>query len=101
MLAREDQDPVETLAPDAADPALRVRLRPRRRERRLDHSNTFRAEDFVEADRELAVAVADQEARPLLLLGEAHDQVARLLFDPGAVRVGGYAAEMHAPAFEL
>jgi hypothetical protein len=33
LLAREDRDPVETLVPDAADPALRVRLRPRRRER--------------------------------------------------------------------
>ena len=42
------QDPVETLAPDAANPALRVRLRPRRRNRRLDHSDPLRAEDLVE-----------------------------------------------------
>jgi hypothetical protein len=34
--ARHDQDPVETFTPDAADPALGARFRPRRRDRRLD-----------------------------------------------------------------
>src|SRR6266511_4737468 len=68
--ARDDQDPIKTLAPHAADPALRVRLRSWRRDRRPDHPDSFRAEHLIEAGRELAVAVADQEARPLLLLGE-------------------------------
>jgi hypothetical protein len=47
--ARDDQDPVKTLAPHAADPALRVRLRPRRRDRRADDPDPFRVEDLVEA----------------------------------------------------
>jgi hypothetical protein len=34
--AGDDQDAVETFAAGAADPALRVRLRPRRGDRRLD-----------------------------------------------------------------
>jgi hypothetical protein len=36
-----------------------------------------RAENLVETGRELAVAVADQEAWPLLLIGDRHDQLAR------------------------
>src|SRR6266542_3693808 len=99
--ARNDQDPIKTLATGAADPALRVRLRPRRRDRRPDDPDPFRAEDLVEGGRELAVAVADQEARPLLLVGDRHDQVARLLRDPGAVRVRGHAGQMHATTLEL
>jgi hypothetical protein len=39
-----------------------------------------------------------KKVRPLLLLGESHGQVARLLGDPGAVRVGGDADEVHAAA---
>src|SRR5919204_5156928 len=39
--------------------------------------------------------------RPLLLLGDRHDQVARLLRDPGAVRISGHAGQMHAPTLEL
>jgi hypothetical protein len=67
--ARNDQDPIKTLAPHAADPALRVRLRPWRRDRRPDDADPFRADHLIEGSRELAVAVADQEARPLLLVG--------------------------------
>ncbi len=96
VFVRDDQGPVETLAPNAADPALGVCLGPWRRDRRSDHSDPLRAEDLVEGGRELAVAVADHEARLLLLLGQRHDQVARLLGDPGAVWVGGDAGEMHA-----
>jgi hypothetical protein len=48
MPARDDQEPVETFTPDAASPTLRVRLRPRRRDRRTDHLDPFRAEHLVE-----------------------------------------------------
>src|SRR5919198_6483000 len=69
--------------------------------RRTDNLDPFRAEDLVEAGSELAVAVADQEARLLLLIGDRHDQVARLLRDPGAVRISGHAGQMHATTLEL
>ena len=66
----EDQDPLEAFASQASHPALRVRLRPWRPHRRPDHADTLATEDFVEAARELAVAVADEEAHRLLPLGE-------------------------------
>jgi hypothetical protein len=67
--ARNDQDPVETFTADAADPALGVRLRPWRSDRRLDQPESLGTKDLVEGGRELAVAVADQDPMALLLLG--------------------------------
>jgi hypothetical protein len=45
--------------------------------------------------REFAVAVADQDPMALLLFGEGHDQVARLLGDPGPVGMGCDARQIH------
>src|SRR6266536_1807790 len=94
--AGDDQDPVETFASGAADPALGVCFRPWRRDWRLDQPEPLRPEDLVEDGREFAVAVADQDPVALPLLGEGHRQVARLLLDPGAVGSGGDAGEIHA-----
>jgi hypothetical protein len=47
--ARHDQDPVETFATDAADPALGMRFRPWRRDRRPDRPDPFRTEDLAQA----------------------------------------------------
>jgi hypothetical protein len=58
--AGDDQDAVETFPPGAADPALRVRLRPWSRDRCPGDPESLRTEDLVEGGRELAVAVADQ-----------------------------------------
>lgn len=58
-----DQEPVETLGPGRADEALGDRVRPRRPHRRLDDLDAFAGKDGVEVSRELAVAVADQEAK--------------------------------------
>src|SRR6266545_2265068 len=101
LSAGDDEDAVETFTPDAADPTLRVRLRPWRSDRRLDHPDSLRTEDLVEGGREFDVAVADQEPMPLLLVGQGHRQVARLLHDPGAVGIGGDAGEIHATPRQL
>jgi hypothetical protein len=45
--------------------------------RRVDHPDSFAAEHLVEASGELAVAIMDQEARPLENVGEV--EIARLL----------------------
>ena len=66
VAAVEDQQPVEALAADAADPALGVGVRVRRPHRRADDRDAFAAEDVVEAAAELAVAIVDQEAERLL-----------------------------------
>src|SRR5438552_3118094 len=71
----------------------------RRADRRLDDLDAFAAEHLFEGGGEFAVSVVDQEPRPLEQPGEA--QVARLLRDPGAGRVGCAAGEMDTPALEL
>src|SRR5437660_11014358 len=60
----EDQQPVETLAADGANEALRERVCLWCVDRRMDHFDSFAAEDLVEDGGELAVAVVDQEAHP-------------------------------------
>jgi hypothetical protein len=73
--AAKDQQPVETFAARAFNPALGVRTRSRRPPRRLDHADPLGAEDLVEAGGELAVPVADQKACWHMLVVQAHDQV--------------------------
>src|SRR5262245_30126208 len=101
VAAAEDQQAVEALAADAADPALRVRSRFRRPYRRLDHPDAFRAEDLVEVTGELAVAVTNENPRPDALVVELHQQVACLLGHPAAVRVGRDPGQVDAPRRQL
>ena len=64
-----DQEPVEALGADGADETLGDRIRLRGPHRRLDDLEGFACEHGVEIASELAVAVANQEAkrsRPLL-----------------------------------
>jgi hypothetical protein len=63
VAAAEHQKAVEAFASQAAHPALRMCLRFRRLYRRPNHTNTLGAEHLVEAARELAVAIADEEKR--------------------------------------
>jgi hypothetical protein len=77
VTAVEDQQPVETLATDGANEALRDRVRLRRPHRSFDDPDAFAAEDFVKGPAVLAVAVADQESEALL--GELEAEVTRLL----------------------
>ncbi len=65
----------------------------------MDHFDAFAAEDLVKGGAELAVPVMEQEARPLEDAGEA--EVAGLLRNPGAGRVGRAAGDMDATASEL
>jgi hypothetical protein len=65
-----------------------------RAERCLDHRDAVGAKDVVEAGHELRVAVADQERDVVERSGDA--EVAGLLGDPAAVRVGGRAGEVDA-----
>jgi hypothetical protein len=61
----------------------------------------FGTEDLIEAARELAVAVTDEEAHRLRPLGERHHEVARLLGDPALVRIRCHATEVDAAVREL
>src|SRR5437016_3404358 len=73
----EDQQPVEALRTDCSDEALRDCVRLRRSDGRLHDPDAFAAENVVEGDAVLAVAVADEEADSLF--GEVETEVARLL----------------------
>jgi hypothetical protein len=78
----EDQQPVETLATDAADPALGVGVRVRCLDGGADHRDPFALEDVIAAAAELRVAIVDEKTERLLAIIERHQQVASLLGDP-------------------
>ncbi len=65
LAAAEDEQPVEALATDAADPALGVGVRVRRLDGCADHRDPFSLEDVIEAAAELGVAIVDEEAERL------------------------------------
>ena len=60
--AAGDQEPVEAVAADGADPAFGERVRFRRSKWGADDLDTFAAENLVEVAAELAVTIVDQEA---------------------------------------
>ena len=99
MAAADDQQPVETLCADGADEAFGVSVRLWRADWSMDHLDPFAAKDLVEGGGELPVAVVDEEPHAVEQAGEA--EVARLLGDPGAARIGGAASEVDAAAFEF
>src|SRR5439155_12054730 len=76
LAVTEDQEPVEALLADGAHPALGVSVRVRSSERRLDHGRAFAAGDLVEGGIELRVAIVDEEAQRLGMIGALDGQVA-------------------------
>src|SRR5687767_14489765 len=78
---------VEAFSAEAADPALDVRVRVRRLQRRADHLHLLAVENGIEGAAELRVSIVDQEAWPMAMVGEVHQQVPRLLHHPGAIGV--------------
>jgi hypothetical protein len=97
----DDQDPVETVTSDGADPALGKGVRFRGLEGCADHFNTLAAEDLVEALRELAVSIVDEEADRCRALRERPGELTGLLNCPRSARVCGATGQMHAPASQL
>jgi hypothetical protein len=79
--AAEDEDPVEAVGANCADPAFGVGVRVRRLDRCADHPDPFGAENVVEGMAELRVAIVDEEVERLSL-AKLHDEVASLLGHP-------------------
>ncbi len=88
MSACEDEDAIEAVAADGPHPALSERVRVRRSNRRPDHLDPLGAEDLVKGATELRVAIVDQHPELRLMLAQLHGEVASLLGDPDALRVG-------------
>ena len=82
MAPAENEDPVEAVGAERADPALGEGVRVWRLDRSADHLDALGAEDLVEGVAELRVAVVDEKPERSLV-AQLHDQVARLLDDPG------------------
>jgi len=99
VAAAEDEEPVEALVSDRAYEPLGVSVRSRRADRCADDGDAFAAKHLVESAAELAVAVVDNEARPLEEVGEA--EVAGLLGDPGAGWIRCTAGDMDAACCEF
>jgi hypothetical protein len=76
MPAPDDQQPVQALGTDRADPALRIGIRIGRPHRCQQHLGAFCAEHVVEAAAELRIPVAEQEAHPSPALLQCQQQVA-------------------------
>jgi hypothetical protein len=85
VASSDDQQPVQALGADGADPALGVGVRVGCLHRRQEHLGTVRTEDVVEPVGELRVTIAQHKAEPASLLLQHQQQVAGLLGDPGAV----------------
>jgi hypothetical protein len=64
-----------------------VCVRVRRLHGCADHGDPFASEDVIAATAELRVAIVNEQAEWLLAIVERHQQVARLLGNPGACRV--------------
>src|SRR5207247_2363264 len=63
--------------------------------------DAFGAKDLIEVTSELAVAVTNEKPRLDAAVSKLHQQVARLLGHPAAVRVGRDPGEVDAPARKL
>ena len=94
VAAADDQQPVQALGADRADPPLGVRVRLGRLYRRHQHLGVLGAEHIIEAVGELRVMVADKEAQLPSLLAQDQQEVAGLLGDLAAVGVGRHPGEM-------
>src|SRR5438093_5526643 len=99
--AADDQEPVEAVAADRADPAFGERVRLRRPKRGADDLDAFASEDVVEGVAEFAVAVVDQEAGRRRARVQRPGELPSLLDDPAAFRVRRAAGEVDAARAEL
>ncbi len=96
-----DQEPIETVAADRADPAFGEGVRVRRPKRRADDLDALALEDVVEGEAELAVAVVDQEPGRPRPLRERLGKLPSLLGCPTPIRVGAATGEVDAAGSEF
>ena len=96
-----DQDPIEALTADGADPPFDERVRAGCPHGRTDCSDALGAEHLIEGGGEFAVAVVDQKPDRLGPFHERLDDVACLLGRPVAGRVRGDASQTDLPDGEF
>ncbi len=97
----EDQHPIQHLSARTLHPAFGESVRLGRAYGRLHHPHPFGAEDLVEGRDEFGIAVPNQDGRPQLAVPDSPGQIARLLRDPGGIRVCGAPSEEDAARAEF
>jgi hypothetical protein len=101
LLATHDQQLVQALPADRADPALGDRVGVRRLHGCADDLDTGRAPHVIERPGELGVPVVDQEPERSGLIAKDGDEVVGLLGNPEAGGMVSDAAKMDPPAAKL
>ena len=101
VASTEDQEVVQAVFSDGANPAFGKRVRPWGAARRLDGLDADRGEYSVERRGELGVPVADEEAETTTGIFESAGEVAGDLGHPEIAGVGGDAEEVNHAAFDF
>ncbi len=101
VAAPNNEQPVQALGADRAHPALRVRVGSGRPHWREEYLGAFVADNVVEGAGELRVVVPEQVAQPSSSFSQHQHQVATLLSDPAAVRVGGHTRKVNSAGLEF
>jgi hypothetical protein len=101
MAAPNNEQPVQTLGADRAHPALGVRVGSGRPHWREEYLGALVANHVVEGAGELRVVVAEQVAQPSSSFSQHHPQVASLLGDPAAARVGSHTRKVNSAGVEF
>src|SRR5262245_38731310 len=92
----EDQQPIEALGTNSAHESFRDPIRLRRVNRRAHDTNARGLKHFIEASREFAIAISNQQANRLPAFIEHPRDLTCLLRHPRAVGMGGATREVHA-----
>src|SRR6266511_314137 len=101
LSAARDQEPVETVTADRADPAFGEGVRVGRAERGTDDLDVHASEDVVECTRELAVAIMDQKPDRPRAFRQRPGKLPLQLSRPAAVRVWSATGVLDKPRAEL
>jgi hypothetical protein len=97
----DDEEPVQALAPQGAEPTFHHGVGAGRSHRRADNLHALGAEDLIGGGGELGVPIVDQEPELRRALAECTDEVPCLLGHPLPGRVDGDPGQMHDPASDL
>jgi hypothetical protein len=96
VAAVDDQHPVQQLAADGADPSFGDRVRPGRLHGGAQDADALAGEHGIETLVNFGVAILDQEREVRHAIAEVHQQIPRLLSNPGPAGVRRDAQQVDA-----
>jgi hypothetical protein len=99
--APDDQQPVQALGADRADPPLRECVGVGRLHRRAQHLGALGTDHVIEPATELRVTVAHKKVHLSAALAQHEEQVPGLLGGPGAGGIAGHAGQVNPSGAQL